>query len=1255
MLRLIVKSGRAFRLAGCGIEQVRGGLCPPPDRLHHTFTAFFPPTAYRLARSRIRAGGVHFLLFLMSITVVKHRFSLLLLGLLLATAPLSRAQWLSQSMTLVPGWNAVYLQVDASYTNLDTLLPDAQGPIAQIWQWNPTFSVQQYSTSPANPHNDGSQWTSWTSARGDNDTLTLLGGNNSLLIFNQTASNYVWSVKGRPRPPNYQWTTTGLNFFGYPTPAGGAPSFATYYAPVPAVQGQNPLDPQNFGTSVHVFHYPGGALATNTPTPVEITSAQAASTLVKRGEAFWVQGPTNYYNLYYGPVQVSLQNPAGVNYGNNLGEYSLFLNNLTASNRTITLKLVSSEPVPTGQKPIAGAPELLVRGALSSITLDYAYTPLDAGGAGSSFTLAPAGQVGSQLTVVLGLNRVLMTQPSGSLYAAVLRLTDTNGLQQVDLPVSATVSSTAGLWVGNASITGVSQYLKAYPEVDTSSTNQAAQIDAATTAAGKPANNSVTANTWSATQANSRVPTVANFSFEANKITNGLGYGTITSWVTSSASTSGLNPVLGVNYFTDNGRTPDGGQVAFMQGDGTLSQTLSNFTVNGSYQLHYYENARNTPIEGAPNLDASWPIPPTRHSSWPVAPYAYVSSNSASGWQVRVVVADTADPSVANITSIALTEDLLAHPSKQFKAGNMYGDAAGTAVGIVTTSPVINFVNGGAGGHFTASPYLDAPFPGLNAARNNFALEATGYLTIPTAGNWSFGVNSDDGFQLVVGGRTNIFDGGRGPADTIATFNLAAGTYPIRLVYFNGCCGAEVEVYAASGSYASWDATVNWALVGDTAHGGLAVSPPVSWGYPNSSVTLGGATLVAKHPVTPVGGTNAYHEIVSAPFVASSSSLNLAFNKFSPAIDTTAVPLYSLAGGSSNWTVITPYPFPGGSWTYTNGQWQAGGQTNTTTSGSLSSQLLAGTIIGTPYSAGDANPLSNAFDGNPGTAFAGLYGSGEWVGLDFGQGASNQITSLGYTPRGGVASRMLNGTFQGANNYDFSDAVGLYTITNVPPDGGTTVTLPATSSPRGFRYFRYFGAANTACDVAELQFYGQPMLTNYDSYLTTQSFTNTKYGLLEFTLKHRWSFGTNNGGQVQLSVNGSPFQQVAGTTGSGPGYNKFLPNIIVANYTTALRNLYVWNGTNASGPQSYETSTGTLGYFNAGDVLQLRLHEACGTLRDQLGSNRPAWEVSSLAVSNKGNPPPDTTLLVDKVSVTSATLAHYYAALAGSVSGQILV
>jgi len=87
----------------------------------------------------------------MFIPVMKPRLSLLLVGLLLAAAPLGRAQWSTQAISLKPGWNAVYLQVDASYTNLDTLLPDAQGPISQIWQWNPSFSVQQYSQSPADP------------------------------------------------------------------------------------------------------------------------------------------------------------------------------------------------------------------------------------------------------------------------------------------------------------------------------------------------------------------------------------------------------------------------------------------------------------------------------------------------------------------------------------------------------------------------------------------------------------------------------------------------------------------------------------------------------------------------------------------------------------------------------------------------------------------------------------------------------------------------------------------------------------------------------------------------------------------------------------------------------------------------------------------------------------------------------------------------------------------------------------------------
>ena len=50
----------------------------------------------------------------------------------------------------------------------------------------------------------------------------------------------------------------------------------------------------------------------------------------------------------------------------------------------------------------------------------------------------------------------------GDLFAGVLRITDSLGYSQIDLPVSATRSSPAGLWVGNANVTHVRAYLKSY-------------------------------------------------------------------------------------------------------------------------------------------------------------------------------------------------------------------------------------------------------------------------------------------------------------------------------------------------------------------------------------------------------------------------------------------------------------------------------------------------------------------------------------------------------------------------------------------------------------------------------------------------------------------------------------------------------------------------------------------------------------------------------------------------------------------------
>ena len=451
------------------------------------------------------------------------------IALLLGGAVVAQAQWQSQSFTLKPGWNAVFLHVDASHLTLDDLIPSATGPVTEVWLWRPRLSTLQFVDNPATNSTTDSRWAVWTSARGDTDTLVKLVANGAYLVKNGTATDYDWTVKGKPVPPSYQWTTTGLNFLGFPTPANTAPSFANYFAPAPG------LDlAQYLVNAAKIFRYPGGNLGTTNP--VEVLSSAASTTKVKRGEAFWVRGSTNYYNRYYGPVEVGLQNTAGIHYGDTLGTYSIRLKNLTTTSRTVTFSLNDSESVPSGQTSITAKPQLLVRGARSGTTLAYAHAVL----ASQSFTLPAAGEVGSELEVVLGLNRSTMTAVAGSLYAGILRVTDSGGLQQIDVPVTATVPNASGLWVGQAVVDRVGEYLKQYPKV-TAATDLASQL----TALARPQQGAVIPGaTWVARETSfSRAYTGVASSLDGKRLVAAVNSGTLyvssdfgTNWTSKDSS-----------------------------------------------------------------------------------------------------------------------------------------------------------------------------------------------------------------------------------------------------------------------------------------------------------------------------------------------------------------------------------------------------------------------------------------------------------------------------------------------------------------------------------------------------------------------------------------------------------------------------------------------------------------------------------------------------------------------------------------------
>ena len=137
------------------------------------------------------------------------------------------------------------------------------------------------------------------------------------------------------------------------------------------------------------------------------------------------------------------------------------------------------------------------------------------------------------------------------------------------------------------------------------------------------------------------------------------------------------------------------------------------------------------------------------------------------------------------------------------------------ATAIVSTANFLGVGSDGRFGNNTASP-------GGNG--NNYAIQLTGTVQIPSAGYYTFGTNADDGSQMKIDGTLLYADDSfHGPEDRFGNRFLSAGPHTFEVVMFQGGGGDCLEFFAAAGQRTSWDA-VAFRLVGDTSGGGLAAS-----------------------------------------------------------------------------------------------------------------------------------------------------------------------------------------------------------------------------------------------------------------------------------------------------------------------------------------------------------------------------------------------------------------------------------------------
>jgi hypothetical protein len=256
------------------------------------------------------------------------------------------------------------------------------------------------------------------------------------------------------------------------------------------------------------------------------------------------------------------------------------------------------------------------------------------------------------------------------------------------------------------------------------------------------------------------------------------------------------------------------------------------------------------------SLGSTWTQPGFNDSGWASGPTGLGFVNLVPGFAVTNYKSN-----LSSISNVAQAQSVIDNVSNQ-----SWSDSE--------TAGVINYMNTGGGGEF---PSGDNPFPGMpiNADYECFVTKATGLVHIPSAGSWTFGVNSDDGFSCTVNGQTFAFDGLRGPGDSFGTISFAAaGDYDLSLVFFENGGGSSLELFAAPGAKAGFDSTFR--LVGDTANGGLAVQSTPFTGNGSSSVFVNSVMTNVQAAMQAANNASLYTRIsFDAPDLASLQSLTL--------------------------------------------------------------------------------------------------------------------------------------------------------------------------------------------------------------------------------------------------------------------------------------------------------------------------------------------------------------------------------------------
>ena len=334
-----------------------------------------------------------------------------------------------QSITLQPGWNAIYIGVDPAVNDLATVFNGL--PIASVWRWRPDQGGAQFIADPAEGLDTLTGWFGWYPASKPEaflSNLYQLEPNTAYLVKLEGTQSRQITIAGTPIYTAKQWQPDAFTLTGITADSSNPPSFAEYFSGSSAHQGQ-PI--YKLGTDGR------WSLVTS---PISET--------LSPNRAYWIRTQGN--SDWSGPLRVVLEQGESLEFGASVDRGQIVLRNLTGANGSFSINRLSGNTLPMAY----GVTE--PDGDVVFPTLENQLVLPAAAGSDTFLTLAPKR---SEFTQNRHEQTFAITDEQGNCVLLAAGADAAQPLVAAKVGGAKTVlpAQYAGLWLGEVRVDNVSQ------------------------------------------------------------------------------------------------------------------------------------------------------------------------------------------------------------------------------------------------------------------------------------------------------------------------------------------------------------------------------------------------------------------------------------------------------------------------------------------------------------------------------------------------------------------------------------------------------------------------------------------------------------------------------------------------------------------------------------------------------------------------------------------------------------------------------